>query len=187
MILWLGLILFIGMHLYPSVPGARACLAGRIGEKPYKGLFSLLSLLGLVLIVIGFGQRPYMPVGDGVAPVWASHLAFTVMPIVFILFAAANMKGRIRKYTRHPMMIATLLWAVAHLIANPDVRAHILFGAFALFAVLSIASAEWRGKRVRIEAPLLKHDLIAVGGGLVVFGGVLALHGMLFGVQPTLG
>ena len=55
-ILILGLVVFIGAHVFVTRRAARAALIARIGEGPYKGLFSLVSIIGVVLIAYGFGQ-----------------------------------------------------------------------------------------------------------------------------------
>ena len=181
--IWLGIGIFFGLHVMPSLPTVRGRLIGRMGEMPYKGAYALVALIGLVLIVMGYARMDYQELWP--SPAWASHLALAVMPIVFILQVAAELKGHIRKTIKHPMIIGVLLWAVVHLIANGDRAALYLFGSFALYSVFSIISSTRRGKLPSYATPKVMHDVIAVGVGLVLFAGVLWAHGFLFGVAPT--
>jgi uncharacterized membrane protein len=107
------------------------------------------------------------------------------MAVAFILVAVANVPGRIRRLTHHPMLIGVLIWATLHLLANGDLASNILFGAFALWAVFAILSAERRGKRLGSGPGTLKADLIGAVIGLVVFAIVFYFHGDLFGVSPV--
>ena len=151
-LLIIGLVLFLGMHLVPVVPPLRDGLYNAMGEKGYKALFSLVSLAGLIVIVIGWQRAPYEHV---YAPMpGAKHLAMTVMPIVFVLLAAANMPGKIRATLKHPMLIAVILWAGAHLLANGDLRSILLFGSFGAYAVIDLISEVARGEWERFaDAP----------------------------------
>jgi uncharacterized membrane protein len=176
-----GLALFLGVHFLPAIPKLRASLNERLGERRYKGLFSLAAAAGLVLIVVGFGKAPAtervfapFPAAIGVAP-YAVTLAF-------ILFAAANMRGYIRHGLRHPMLLGLLIWASVHLLANGDLRGTLLFGAFLAYAVIDLVSANSR-RAVKAFAPAIKYDVMAIMGGLVLALGVMALHRLLFGVR----
>ncbi len=182
--IWFGMVLFFGLHLVPSFPGLREGLVGRLGPNPYKGVYSLLSLAGLILIGWGYTRIDYRELWT--APEWASHLAFAVMPVVFILFVAAELKGHIRKRIKHPMIIGVLLWALIHLLNNGDRAALYLFGSFAVYSVFSIISSTRRGKLPAYDAPKAKHDAIAVIVGLAFFGVIFWAHEFLFGVAPTL-
>ncbi len=93
------------------------------------------------------------------------------------------MKGRIRKITRHPMLLGVLMWAAAHLLVNGDVASILLFGSFAAFSVVDMVLANARGDApVYVLKPV--HDLMAiVGGALVYLVFLLFAHSFLFGVQ----
>ncbi|MCF6292855.1 MAG: NnrU family protein, partial [Robiginitomaculum sp.] len=112
-ILQIGLALMIGIHLVPVIAPLKAGLQAKLGANGYKGVFSLISLVGLGLIIWGMIIAPNVPVFD--PPVWAKHLAFLLVPVALVLLASAHMKGRIRVIARHPMMLGVLIWAVAHL------------------------------------------------------------------------
>lgn len=184
-LLIIGLVLFLGIHSLPIVPPLRNGLFNRLGEKGYKTVFSLVALAGLVLIVFGWKQAPYEVVYD--PPAWGRHLAMSLVPLAFILLAAANMPGYIRYKLKHPMLIGTLLWAIAHLAANGDRRSIILFGAFAVYAVVDFISESARGRTlIGHKPPRAAMDAAAVAGGIVLAAVVMYFHGSLFGV-PIMG
>ena len=178
-----GLVLFVGIHLVPTVPTLRAQLAARLGERPYRGLFSLVSAAGLVLIVVGWpgsAERVQLfapsPAARAVAPV--------IVSIAFVLFAAANMRTHIRARLRHPMLIGLLLWSGVHLLANGTAAGTVLFGSFAVYSLVAIASAETRGA-VKPVAPVWRHDAIALVAGLLIAYVVMRFHPQIFGTAAV--
>ena len=182
-LLVLGLVLFIGIHLVPTAPALRAQLAARLGAGPYRGLFALVSVAGLVLIVIGWPGTPERV--QLFAPIPAARAAAPVIvAIAFVLFAAANMQTHIRSRLRHPMLIGLFLWSGVHLLASGSVAGTVLFGSFAVYALVAIASAESRGA-VKTVAPVWKHDAIALVAGLLVAYLVMRFHAQFFGTAPV--
>jgi uncharacterized membrane protein len=180
-LLLVGLVLFLGSHLVPALPAVRAGLVVSLGEQRYKGLFSLASLSGLVLIVAGyyFGERGpqlFSPVAV------ARAIAPEAMVLSFILFAAANMRGHLRRVLVHPMLLGLLIWSGVHLLANGDLRGTILFGAFFAYALVDLVSAIARRAAKAFE-PAARYDLMAVGGGIALALAVMAVHRWLFGVR----
>jgi uncharacterized membrane protein len=178
-----GLVLFIGIHLVPIAPSLRAKLALKLGDKAYRGLFSVVSALGLILIIAGYSMRPEpvelftpWPAARAAAP-WLVGLAF-------VLFAAANMKGHIRASLRHPMLIGLILWSGVHLLANGDVTGTILFGSFFVYAVVDLASAVSR-HAVKSFVPAVKYDVMAIVGGVVVAYLTIRFHPVIFGTGPV--
>ena len=107
-ILIIGLVLFVGMHLIPRVRPLRTALVDGLGANRYRAIYSIISAVSLVLIVWGFARAPIEPVFQ--PPSWGRTATMTVLPVVFILFAAANMPTHIRAFVRHPMLIGLLLW-----------------------------------------------------------------------------
>jgi len=181
MLLTSGLVLFLGVHLVPAVPPLRAALAGALGGR-YRAAFSVASALGLVAIVAGYadahswrGVRLFDPVPAAVA------VAPAAMVVAFVLFAAANLRGHVRRALGHPMLLGLLLWSLVHLLANGDLRGTVLFGAFLAYAVVDLVSALARGA-VKAFEPAAKFDAIAIVGGTAVALVVMALHRVLFGV-----
>lgn len=179
-ILVLGLVLFLGIHLLPVFTALRGRLYGALGEKGYKLLFSAVSALGLVLVVIGFGRAPAQP--QLFAPsIGARHAAPLVVAASFVLLASSHMRAHIRRALRHPMLVGTALWALVHLLANGNVRATVLFGAFLAWSLLDLLSSV-RRQAVKPFAPVARQDAIAVVAGIVLALLVMTFHRQLFGV-----
>jgi uncharacterized membrane protein len=187
-LLILGLVIFLGMHAFSMARGNRAAMIARIGEGPYKGLYSLVSLLGIVLIAIGYGQyraSGYIPVWD--PPVWTRHLALLLVWLAFIGLAAAYLPGRIKARLKHPMLASVKIWALAHLLANGDLGSILLFGSFLVWAVLARISAKRRDVAAQhggTAAPAgWRNDVLAVVIGTAVYVAfVIWLHPWLIGV-----
>jgi uncharacterized membrane protein len=178
-----GLILFIGIHVLPSFGGSRNALVAGLGEGGYKILFSLIAAAGLVLTGIGYGQAPHEQI---FVPSQTARIFLpAAMAVAFVLVAVANIPGRMRHVLRHPMLTGILIWAVFHLLANGDLASNILFGAFALWAVFAILSAEYRGKRLGSGQGSLKVDLAGAMVGLLGYALVFYFHESLFGVSPV--
>lgn len=175
-----GLALFIAVHLIPTVVPLRAALVARLGAKPYRGVYSLLALAGLVLVVWGFMRAPFEPLYA--PPAWGRQAAMFAVPVALVLFAAANMPTHIRAVLKHPMLLGLLLWSLAHLLSNGDLRSVVLFGSFAGYALLDLVSGAARGKRPPDEAPRFAMDATALVAGLVAAGLLTYFHAALFGV-----
>ena len=149
-LLILGLVLFLGTHAFTMAREPRAALVARLGEGPYKGLYSLLSVAGVVLIAIGFGRyraAGYIPVWE--PPVWTRHLALLLVWPAFVMFVAPYFPGRIKSTLKHPMLAGVKLWALAHLLANGDLGSILLFGSILAWAVMAriCGEAPRRGPR----------------------------------------
>ena len=178
-LLSLGLILFIGVHLIPTLPALKAPLVGSLGANPYKGLFSLVAAAGLVLIVIGYARAPAGPRLFTPSST-AIMIAPPAMLASFILLAAANMKTHIRAWIKHPMLLGVGIWASVHFLANGHAKAVLLFGAFLAYVVIDLISALRRKTGASFE-PKTKHDVIAIISGAVLALLVMSFHRMLFG------
>jgi uncharacterized membrane protein len=182
-LLVLGLVLFLGIHLLPVLTGVRNALFARMGEKAYKGMFSIVSALGLVLIVIGYARAPSEPRLFNPVPA-AILIAPLAMIISFVLLASANMRTHIRRTLKHPMLIGVGLWAVVHLLANGETKATLLFGAFLAYVVIDLVSAVQRNA-VKSFAPVARQDAMAVGAAILIALLVMAFHRHLFGVPAV--
>ena len=159
----------------------QAALIARLGPGAYRGLFSLVSLAGLVLIAWGFARAPFEPLYA--VPGWGRQVSMFAVPAALVLLAAAKMPTHMRAVLRHPMLLGVLLWATAHLLSNGDLRSVVLFGSFAGYAVLDLVSVVARGKQPSTDkAPRLAMDGAAVVAGLVAAGLLTVFHGTLFGV-----
>jgi uncharacterized membrane protein len=176
-----GLVLFLGIHLVPAFPALRAAAAASVGERRYKGLFSIVSGVGLVLIVVGFALAPRQVFLFAPSPA-AVAIAPATVALALTLIAAANLRGHIRRFVKHPMLIGTILWAGVHLLANGDVASTVLFGAFLAWASIDLVSAFAR-HAVKAFEPRIAHDVIAVVAGTGLALGFAFLHRVLFGVR----
>src|SRR5512139_4027043 len=118
-VLLLGLVLFLGVHSISiaSEPWRNRMVA-RLDEGPWKGLYSLASIVGFALIVWGYGLARLDPVLVYIPPDWLRPVAMVLLVPVFPLLLAAYLPGRIQSAAKHPMLLATQLWAVTHLLAN---------------------------------------------------------------------
>lgn len=185
-LLVLGLVLFLGMHSVSIVaPAWRDACAAR-HPLLWKAAYSGVSLIGFVLLVQGYGEARQTPEVLYVPPAGLRHLAMLLLVPVFPLLWAAYLPGRIQTITRHPMLVATKLWALAHLLANGNLADGVLFGAFLAWAVADRISLKRRVARAVPGAPVGRfNDVIAVVGGLAVYGWfVLQGHAWLIGVAP---
>ncbi len=190
----LGLVLFLGTHAFTMLRGPRAGLRARLGEGGYKGLYTALSLLGLLLIIYGFGH--YRAGGmDNVwfPPTWTKHLALLLNLPVFILLAIGRQGGWILAKAKHPMLLAVKIWATAHLLANGDLGGMLLFGGFLVWAILARISCKRRPEEghaaiLRGSMTFGRSDIIAIVAGLALYVAmVFWLHPLLIGVAVMPG
>ena len=141
----LGLIVFLGSHVFVTRRDARARLIARIGEGPYKIGSRSSPCIGLVLIGYGFARyRATSGSISGIPPVWTRHLALQLNWLAMICVAAAYIRGNIARVLKHPMLVGVKIWALAHLIANGDLGSIILFGSILAWAVYDRISLKRR-------------------------------------------
>ena len=190
-VLILGIILFLGIHSTRIfAPGWRTGFIARRGEGAWKGLYTVVSIVGFVLIVWGFGMaRTTAPILYS-PPVWTRHIALLFMiPAMIFLVASQVPAGRIKAAVKHPMLLSVKIWAFAHLLANGDLASLILFLSFLAWAVADRIS-EKRRLRAGLSRPIVagpvKYDVISVVVGLVLYLlFVWKLHLWLIGVSPV--
>ncbi len=188
-VLLLGLVLFLGVHSTRILAeGARRRWMARIGEVPYKGIYAIVSLIGFVLVVWGYGLARQDPVLLWTPPRAMNHVAALLVLISFVLLVAAYVpRNAIKAKLHHPMVLGVKAWALAHLLANGTLADVVLFGAFLLWAVLSFRAARQRDRagNVQYAAGTAGGTIATVVIGLgayVVFA--LWLHAWLIGVRP---
>ena len=183
----LGLIIFFGTHSISIVNRRwRDQRLLRLGEPAWKGLYSLVSLLGFGLICYGYGAARLAPLILYTPPLWLQHVAFALMLPVFPLMLAVYLPGRLKAAARHPLLLATKLWASAHLLANGTLADVLLFGSFLLWAVADRMAVRGRGESPLLLGPTaMRNDVWAIGLGLLVYGIFIGwLHRLLIGVSP---
>ncbi|MFL1404424.1 NnrU family protein [Marinobacter sp. M1N3S26] len=188
LVLILGLIIFLGVHSLSIINEPfRHRLLERLGEGPFKGLYSALSAVGLILIVWGYGLARMEPTLLYAPPAWLRHVALLLLVPVFPLLVSTYFPGRISRTVKHPTLIAVKLWAVAHLLANGMLHDVVLFGSFLAWAVIDRISLKRRsGHPVPALPTKPANDAIAVIGGLIIYVlFVMWIHQWLTGVPPV--
>jgi uncharacterized membrane protein len=185
-LLALGLAVFLGVHSISIVaPAWRDRVAARLGNA-WRGLYSLVSIGGFLLIVWGYGAARHEAVVLYAPPAWTRYLTAVLMIPVFPLLLAAYLPGRIRNTFRHPMLAAVMMWALAHLVGTGTLANLLLFGSFLAWAIADRASFGWRTPRPLAMAPAGKlNDVIAIVAGLLLYAIFEHwLHVRWIGVQP---
>jgi uncharacterized membrane protein len=190
LVMVIGLILFFAIHLVPANVELKNGLIARFGPAGYKAIFGVFSLVGLALIVLGFYKLQLHPGKNPILwdpPTWSRHLALALMLPAMIALVATYIPSHIHVMLKHPMLVAIKIWALAHLLANGDLAALVLFGSFLAFAVYDRISVKKRGDL----GPLGKgsgpwiNDVIVVVIGVALYALiVLYLHELVIGVSP---
>ena len=180
----LGLVIFIGIHSIRIVaPGWREKTIVSVGKSLWKATYSITSLASFVLLIFGYSvAKPeagqvYTPFSE------MYHVVILLMAIALILMVASNLgPGYIKQKTKHPFLLAIILWSISHLWMNGDSASLLLFGSFLLWAIIDLGSALQRPNTDK-PAPIFGNDIIAVVVGLGLYGLFLwILHKVLFGV-----
>ena len=198
-LLLLGLVLFLGAHsTRVFAENWRQATLERLGEKAYKGVYTLVSLVGFGLMMFGFDQVRWDSPVLWSPPVWAKHGAAVLMLVSLVLLACAYApRNAIKVKLHHPMVLSVKVWALAHLLANPRLADVVLFGAFLLWSVLNFRAARQRdrlaaaaietGAEAAVPGPEVSAAATwrAIGIGVVVWAFLLSRgHTWLFGVSP---
>jgi uncharacterized membrane protein len=185
----LGLVVFFGGHSISLLAlGWRDRMAKRLGTRAWQGAYSILALIGFYLLVSGYGAARPLAATLYAPPPWLHYVAAVPMLPVFPLAFASVLAGRIRARAGHPLLLATMFWAVAHLLTNGSTADVLLFGAFLVWAVVVHRSLARRpARRMLALPPAIANDVIAVVGGLALYAAfIFGLHARWIGV-PVLG
>jgi len=180
-----GLVLFIGAHVFIALRPQRAAVIAAIGEWPYKGALSLISLAGLFLIFKGFGA--YLEAGP--IPLWSPprfmrHITEALMLPACIFLASTYLPGHIKRVVKHPMLTAVKTWALAHLLVNGDVGGILLFGSLLAWAVYDRITLKHRSDPGGPPIPDggYRNDIAAVIVGLILYAALaLVFHPLVVG------
>jgi uncharacterized membrane protein len=188
--LLIGLVLFLGLHSVRIVAdGWRNRVLQTRGEAAYKGIYSLISLVGFVLIIYGFGVARETPVLLWSPPVALRHVGSLLVLVAFVFLVAAYVpRNAIKARVGHPMVLGVKTWALAHLLMTGRLETVVLFGAFLLWAVLDFVSLRNRDRvqgaasAVVVSRPATALTVAVGVGAYAVFA--VVLHGMLIGIKP---
>jgi uncharacterized membrane protein len=187
----LGLVIFFGAHVFSAVrsrePGKD--LKKKMGYGPFMGTYTFVSIIGFFLICVGFNETRGMGLVYS-PPSWGKHVNFALMPPALILIVASQLPvGRIKKWAKHPMLVAVKLWALGHFFATGQLNAFLLFTAFLTFAVFDRIMVKRRGDTGPApDAPTkLWPDVVSVIGGIVLYVAFVGyLHAALIGVPVVM-
>jgi uncharacterized membrane protein len=185
----LGLVAFFGVHSISLLAvGWRNRLARRLGTRTWQGIYSIASLLGFFLLVSGYRATRASAAVLYVSPVWCRYIAALLMLPAFTLALASVLPGRIKARVQHPLLLATMLWALAHLLTNGSVTDVLLFGTFLVWSVAVRISLDRRpGRPALAFSGSAANDAIAVIAGIALYAAfLLGLHAWWIGV-PILG
>ena len=208
--------LWVGVHVGIAGTRVRAALAARLGEGVFRGVFSLLSVLAIVLLVRAWGAAPTTPLWH--APGWLRWAMAALMLPAFVLFVAslrrnptavgAEPRG-IQRVTHHPMLWSFAIWAAVHMLGNGDTAGLVFFGAFLVTALAGMPSIDAKlaardpesWARFAARTSILPFGAIAAGRnrlvpseigwaapaiGALAWAALLHLHPRLFGVPAVI-
>lgn len=181
-LLVLGILLFALVHFIPSLaPALKSTVVRRLGEGPYKGIFSLLLLASFALIIIGW--RGTIPVPIYQPPIELHTFALGVMGLAFLLLAVSTRSSRLRLLIRHPQLTGVALWGCGHLLLNGDNRSVVLFGGLALWALIEMVAINWReGVWIKGGAPSWGTELVTLAITAITVAVVVYIHPWISGV-----
>jgi uncharacterized membrane protein len=191
----LGLVIFLGTHVFVTMRDRRAAIVAQVGEWPYRGLFSLVSIVGIILIGYGFAAyRAAGPIMVWYPPGWTRHIVVALMWPASIMITAAYIPGNIKRALKHPMLVGVKTWAFAHLCANGDLGGIILFGSVLAWAVYDRITLKRRKDAGAPPIPVggAKNDIIAIVIGTIIYLALgFVFHPIVIGVPafgtPALG
>jgi uncharacterized membrane protein len=191
----IGLVVFLGAHVFVSMRDRRAALIASVGRGPYLGLFALVSVIGLVLIGYGFARyRAEGLIPLWYPPAWTRHIVVALMWPASILIVAAYIPGNIKRTLKHPFLVGVKIWAFAHLCANGDLGGMILFGSVLVWAVYARITLKHRSDAGAPPIPAGggRNDIIAIAVGTILYLALgFVFHPIVIGLPafatPALG
>ena len=177
-----GLALWWAGHLFPVYrPATRSAAVAKLGEGPYKALFSVVTLAAIALMVIGYRQADF--VNLWYPPAWTVHLNNLLMVVAIFIIDSKHFDSSVKHYLRHPMLTAVKIWAAAHLLVNGDLASVVLFGGMLAWAVVAMIGTNrrdgaWTRPAKGTTAGLVKQAVVAA----VIFGVIVSIHSFVLGV-----
>ena len=180
----LGVLLWSVVHFFPAVAtGLKKGLINRIGEYPYKGIFTLVTVVSLYLIISGWQSTASVEIYA--TPDWGGHAAAVLTLLAFILFFAPYPPNNFKRILRHPQLIGTILWGLGHLLSNGDSRSVVLFGGLTAWAIVEMLLINRRdGGWIKPAGVSFLKDFSLILFSILVYTVVLFTHHLLFGGEP---
>jgi uncharacterized membrane protein len=182
--LTLGIIIWSVVHFVPAIAVEfRKNLIAKLGENPYKGIFTLCMVLAIYLVISGW--KASVPASVYLPPLWGRHITSLLVLAGLVLFIAPYPPNNLKRILRHPQLAGVMCWGVGHLLSNGEGRSIVLFGGLAAWAFIEMLLLNRRdGERVTPDPSPVKNDIILVAAGLVVYAVLAVSHQWLFGVSP---
>jgi len=174
-----GLVLFFRTHMIP-ITAVKPLLISRLGGGLYSGLFSLLALLGLIVVIYGFQITNTTTLWSPLP--YSREITFVLMPIAVIFLMPGSGRTNFFQKFKHPMFIGILIWAFTHLLANGDLRSALLFSSFALYCIVDMMFTKNITNTANVAYPM-SNDFIFIGMGLVAYTFVVYFHQYIAGVK----
>ncbi|GAA6135230.1 NnrU family protein [Oceaniserpentilla sp. 4NH20-0058] len=181
-LLIVGLVLFFSVHIVSTIPPIKRKFSLLVGQKGYKPVYAIISLIGFVLIVMGYADKPILAMPQWSTPSWAVHLMYLILWLAIILQPASHMPTNIKRYTRHPMLWGVVLWSAMHLWVNADRASILLFGSFLAYSLWAMFTANLAGAKKQTKKVPMKHDVLVVVVGTFAYILVLFAHKWIAGV-----
>lgn len=178
-LLILGLLLFFFPHFWRELGLRRYLIDLVASESTYKAIFSLMSVAGFIMLIMGKADAPFTMLYQPAFELrWISHLV--MLPALYLVLLGNLPMSHIRYHLRHPMLLGVLLWGLAHLWANGDLASTLLFGSFSLWAAIKFVTLHKQPRPPKM--PRIGWDLLGLVIALVAYGLIFVYHGELFGV-----
>jgi uncharacterized membrane protein len=180
-----GVVFWSITHLFPAAaPGVRAGLARKLGDGPYKGIFALDIVLALFLII--YGWKTAVPTMLYSPPLIGSPIPGLLMVLAIVLFVMSAVPNNLRRFVRHPQMIAVIFWGISHLLSNGDSRSVVLFGGLSIWALMEMLFINKRdGEWQRPATVAFVKDVATGVVAIAVFVAIVYFHAALFGVPAV--
>lgn len=178
-LLVLGLSVFFIVHFIPELNG-RKYFVDKMGEPAYKGIYSLLSIVGFVLIVYGKGNSDFVAIWN--PPVWTRHLTMLLVLVAMLLLSISQLPNNFKRVIKHPMLLSVTVWGIAHLLANGDLASMILFGGFVAFSVTKMITIASHKPYIQPDPVKSYWNLAAIVVGFMIYGLAMGFHRSIAGV-----
>ena len=177
-----GILIFFGIHLVPLISTIKESLKSALGENTYMIFFSLISLIGFLLIVLGYeASSNSLYAINAQAFLYSKYIMF--FSLTFLI--AANVPSFIKKFSKHPMSIGIAIWSAVHLLTNSDTVSVILFSTFMVYSIISVIVSESRKVQVKEIKPRLLFDIFSIVLGAMFTALAFNFHEYLSGVSLT--
>ena len=174
-----GLAIFFVIHAVPAL-NIKNSLITKFGEGPYKGVFSLIAIAGMVMIVYGKGGSEFITIWT--PPAWSRHATMLIMLLAVPMLVISLIPNNFRKKIRHPMLIAVSLWSIGHLLTNGDLASILLFGSFLIFAVSKMYSQSKRSPFIAPGNVSMALNVVTLIAGIVLYGVFVYFHRYIAGI-----